>query len=76
MNQEKRRERERDRLIARGFDGLYCPLPWMECGCWADDLYPCGERPRECRPGHASADGTGIYGKVLTAQQLKAKRLA
>jgi hypothetical protein len=53
---------ERERLIAKGFDGLYHPDPAMECGCYADDLYPCGDRPKACRPGHAVNDVTGIYG--------------
>jgi len=59
------REKERARLIARGYDGLYHPDPVMECGCFADDLYPCGERPKECRPGHAIEVGgvVGIFGK-------------
>lgn len=48
-------------LKARGYDGLYHPE--QPCGCYVDDLYPCGERPRECRPGvyRVGPNGPGIY---------------
>lgn len=62
MKELDKRERESERLIAGGFDGLYHPDPAVECGCFVGDLYPCGERPRACRPGHASPDGIGVYG--------------
>lgn len=42
-------EREAVRLEKRGLDGLYHPTE--PCGCWIGDLYPCGERPCECRGG-------------------------
>jgi hypothetical protein len=65
MRSIERRQRESEWLIAKGFDGLYHPDPWMECGCFADDLYPCGERPKECRPGRQMEVGgvVGIFGK-------------
>lgn len=61
---KRTRESERESLTSRGFDGLYHPDPAAQCGCYADDLYPCGERPKECRPGRAASDGSGVYGPV------------
>lgn len=52
---------EEERLIARGFDGLYHPDPSIPCGCFIGDLRPCGETRTGCRGGHESADGAGIY---------------
>lgn len=67
-----RREREAEWLTARGFDGLYHPDPVMECGCFVGDLYPCGERPRECRPGHVRHIGevAGIFPPLRKARRL------
>jgi len=47
-------------LIKNGFHGLYTPND--NCGCWREDLYPCGERGDRltCVPGHEFEDGTGI----------------
>lgn len=42
-------DREGAWLRNRGYDGLYAA---GECACLSDDLYPCGERPDECRPGY------------------------
>lgn len=39
---------ESSQLVRNGYDGLYYP---GECACLANDLYPCGERQPECRPG-------------------------
>jgi hypothetical protein len=58
---KRRATNEADHLIARGFDGLYHPDPVMECGCFVSDLYPCGERPKECRPGH-QREVNGVLG--------------
>jgi hypothetical protein len=55
-------EKEADRLSARGFDGLYHPTE--PCGCWLDDLRPCGEERTGCLGGHESGDGSGIYKPV------------
>lgn len=65
-------EKEAERLRARGFDGLYHPDPDMACGCWAGDLYPCGERPKECRPGH-EREVMGIVGIFKPERRKKAK---
>lgn len=35
-------------LTLNGFDGL----AGDECGCAADDLFPCDSCPAECRPGY------------------------
>lgn len=40
---------EAKQLRKAGYDGLYAP---GECACKVDDLYPCGERQEECRPGY------------------------
>lgn len=55
----KGRDAEREWLEARGFDGLY--TVGDECGCWRDDLYPCGERGEQttCVPGHECDSGIG-----------------
>jgi hypothetical protein len=45
----KPRRDEARQLKRAGYDGLYYP---GECACKADDLYPCGERQTECRPGY------------------------
>jgi hypothetical protein len=61
---ELKKEKEAARLIRLGYDGLYHPTE--PCGCWMNDLYPCGERPPECRPGHEAhgVNGFGIYGST------------
>lgn len=49
------------RLVAAGYDGLYCP---GECACALDDLAPCGERHKEdgeewingCEAGYKHVD--------------------
>lgn len=58
------REAEQEWLTARGFDGLYTPDD--ECGCTADDLYPCGERGKQqwCVPGHETIYGIGPARKL------------
>jgi hypothetical protein len=61
MDDETRARLESARLVRHGFDGLYHPDPGMACGCFVGDLYPCSDRPPECRPGHASPDGRGVY---------------
>lgn len=50
---------ERAWLEAHGFDGLYTPE--HECGCYTDDLYPCGKRGNwlACVPGHMCSGGIG-----------------
>lgn len=50
---------EHDWLASRGFDGLYTPDD--ACGCYLDDLYPCGERGIQtfCVPGHEIDGGIG-----------------
>lgn len=58
---------EDERLRRRGFDGLYHPDPFMECGCFLGDLRPCGEQRTPCRGGHASPDGSGVYGPTRKA---------
>ncbi len=40
---------EARQLRKAGYDGLYHP---GECACEVDDLYPCGERHPDCRPGY------------------------
>lgn len=57
----KGRDAEAAWLKAHGFDGLACMV--MDCGCWRDDLYPCGERGDKfaCMAGHEAPDGVGIY---------------
>ena len=66
-----KREQERESLTRRGFDGLYHPDPAMTCGCFADDLYPCGERPKGCRPGRTNPDGVGVYGPAAPEKGAK-----
>jgi hypothetical protein len=55
---------EAAKLARHGFDGLFAPHVPDGCGCFNDDLYPCGERPPECRPGYAGpcSDGWGGTG--------------
>jgi hypothetical protein len=43
-----RRDEARQLRLA-GYDGLYFQAG--ECACKVDDLYPCGERQEDCRPG-------------------------
>jgi hypothetical protein len=52
---------ESDRLRARGYDGLYAPD--QPCGCYLDDLRPCGETHTGCRPGLAldTDEFSGVY---------------
>ena len=57
-------EREVKLLIRRGFDGLYHPDPAMECGCFVDDLRPCGETRTGCRGGYANLEHTGVFRPV------------
>lgn len=52
-----KRDGEAGWLRRRGFDGLWWNGP-DACGCWNDDLYPCGHRG-DCRPG-VERDG-GLY---------------
>lgn len=40
---------EARQLRKAGYDGLYSP---GECACLIEDLYPCGERHKDCRPGY------------------------
>lgn len=61
MISDDHRQREADSLTRRGFDGLYHPEPLASCGCSAGDLYPCGERPRECKPG-VWGEVDGVHG--------------
>lgn len=42
-------KREAAWLLNRGYDGLYAA---GECACECSDLYPCGERQDDCRPGY------------------------
>ena len=58
-----RNENEAASLRRRGFDGLYHPVEPCDCVC--DDLYPCGERPPECRPG-VTVDLSDEYGPGAT----------
>lgn len=37
-------------LIDNGYDGLYCE----DCGCFLDDLFPCGDIGCNCKAGYAS----------------------
>jgi hypothetical protein len=51
----------RDYLTTHGYDGLYWP---GECACLVDDFAPCGDIPRECRPGwRVPCDGTCDAGR-------------
>ncbi len=36
-------------LKEKGYGGLY---DGTGCGCWIDDLIPCGEDPSNCEPGY------------------------
>lgn len=58
--------REAAWLRNRGYDGIYQP---GECACLVDDMYPCGERHSDCRPGwrelcdeHCDHPGSGAPG--------------
>ena len=53
----KGKDGEADWLRSRGFDGLYHPDPDMDCGCFNDDLRPCGELDTPCRGGKAKDGG-------------------
>lgn len=57
MRRKKGSPKEADWLRARGYDGLYHPDPDVECGCFLDDLRPCGEKDTPCRGGHALMGG-------------------
>ncbi len=48
-------------LEENGFDGLY----WEDCGCFLDDLIPCGDRCDGCEAGHKimGDDGDWMIGK-------------
>ena len=48
-NPGRTRESEARRLRKAGYDGLYAP---HMCACEVDDLYPCGQRGKDCRPGY------------------------
>ncbi len=52
---------ESEWLRSHGFDGLYHPDLPDGCGCWNDDLRPCGEIATPCRGGREIAYGNGIY---------------
>lgn len=56
---KRTRESEAAQLEKRGFDGLYYPGPEVACGCFIGDLWPCGDRPKECRGGHTRDMGDG-----------------
>jgi hypothetical protein len=44
-------------LNKNGYDGL-C---YDDCGCKNDDLFPCGNGPRECKPGHLNVFDDGEW---------------
>ena len=49
----------KDYLIANGYGGLCHPE--SECGCFLDDLVPCGDNCMDCKPGHiAIIDGIDV----------------
>ena len=64
-------------LQAGGFDGL-CNRD-AECGCFLDDLAPCGEDPTPCEPGYIGvmlgefAGQPGIYASREKAEASKSK---
>ena len=64
---------EAKRLRALGFDGLYHPDPAIECGCYLDDLRPCGEIKTGCRGGFEVA-GLGIFGSGRKSGGLQKNR--
>lgn len=49
MNAQTVKEILIEYLKAGGFDGLACAE--FECGCFLDDLIPCGDFCGDCRPG-------------------------
>lgn len=53
----------RNYLTAHGYNGLYCTIE--PCGCSRDDLAPCGQLTRHCRPAyrqHCERCGHDVYG--------------
>lgn len=64
LKAEVERLRERNEMLStpntkewlktRGYDGLYTD----DCGCFLDDLGPCGEGVLSCYPGYRQHDNT------------------
>ncbi len=48
---------EAERVQSKGYDGLYSLTE--ACGCFVDDLRPCGEVRTGCRMGMANEIGVG-----------------
>ena len=51
-------------LEQNGYDGLY--WPWLECGCFLDDLMPCDEPSCRCTAGFAGVNEDG--NRVIQAE--------
>ena len=48
-----------DYLKTHGYDGVCHPE--SECGCFLDDLVPCGDNCMDCKPGYrAMIDGIEV----------------
>jgi len=45
-------------LAANGYDGLCND----DCGCWLDDLFPCGSAQSDCEAGRAEERVRGEWG--------------